>query len=163
MSNNEQRERVVIAVTETSPIAELWATAMQAISSSNVELVVIFLHDERWHRAASLPFTREISHVGGDASDFTLQRAEQLLAEKAASLRQSIEERAKSAGLAVAFQVLAETDQVRTRTLVDRNDNIVIGPAVLAKHPVFLELKSVVKRMVLIEAGAESDSRRPEP
>ena len=154
MSEIEQRERVVIALTETSSIADLWDTAMQAISSSNVELTVIFLHDERWHRAASLPFTREISQVGGSASDFTLQRAEQLLAEKARSLRNSIEERAKSAGLSIAFQVLSETDQARTRTLVDSGASIVVGPAVLAEHPVFLELKRIVKRMVLIEPGA---------
>jgi hypothetical protein len=160
MSENKLRERVVIALTETSSIADLWETAMQAISSSDAELIVIFLHDERWHRAASLPFTREISQVGGGTSDFTLQRAEQLLAQKVRSLRNSIEERAKSAGLPVAFRVLPETDQAQTRTLVDCDASIIIGPAVLAEHPVFLELKSVVKRMVLIEPDSESKPRR---
>jgi hypothetical protein len=108
---------------------------------------------ERWHRAASLPFTREISQVGGSERDFTLQRAEQVLEEKASTLRKSIEERAESAGLTAAFQVLSETDQVRTRTLLASDTNIVVGPSALAQHPVFLELQSIVKRMILIESG----------
>jgi hypothetical protein len=159
MIEAEKRERVVIAVTESSSIADLWETAMETISGDNTELVVIFLHDERWHRAASLPFTQEISQVGGGASDFTLQRAEQLLAEKAENLRKNIERLAKRADLSVAFQVLPETDQAQTRTLVSGNVNVVVGPAMLARHPVFLELKSAVKRMVFIETGEHRTER----
>ena len=153
MSKNERHERVIIALTEASSIADLWEAAMQAVSNTNTELLVIFLHDERWHRAASLPFTREISQVGGSERDFTLQRAEQILDEKAGTLRKSIEERAQRAGLTTVFQVLAETDQARTRTLLASDTNIVVGPAILAQHPVFLELQSIVKRMILIESG----------
>ena len=152
MSENDRHERVIIALTEACPIADLWEAAMQAISDTNTELLVVFLHDERWHRAASLPFTREISQVGGGARDFTLQRAEQILEEKAGTLRKSIEKRAERAGLTTAFQVLAETDQVQTRTLLASDTNIVVGPSVLAQHPVFLELQSIVKRMILIES-----------
>jgi hypothetical protein len=148
-----ENERVIIALTEASAIADLWDAAMQVISDTSTELLVVFLHDERWHRAASLPFTREISQVGGSERDFTLQRAEQVLEEKASTLRKSIEERAESAGLTAAFQVLSETDQVRTRTLLASDTNIVVGPSALAQHPVFLELQSIVKRMILIESG----------
>lgn len=152
MSENERHERVIIALTEASSIAALWEAAMQASSDTNTELLVIFLHDERWQRAASLPFTREISQVGGNARDFTLQRAEQVLDEKAGTLRKSIEKRAERAGLTTAFQVLPETDQAQTRTLLAGETNIVVGPSALAQHPVFLELQSIVKRMILIES-----------
>lgn len=150
MSRNEESQRVVIALTETSPVADLWEAAMQAISGSSAELTVIFLHDERWHRAASLPFTREISQSGGSSSDFTLQRAEQLLAATAASLQKNIEELADRAGLSVAFQVLPETDRAQSRTLLSLGASIVIGPSVLEQHPLFVELRRTDLRIVFV-------------
>jgi hypothetical protein len=150
MRRNEESQRVVIALTETSPVADLWEAAMQAIGGSNAELTVIFVHDERWHRAASLPFTREISQSGGSSNDFTLQRAEQLLAATAASLRKNIEELAERAGLPVAFQVLPETDPTQSLALLSLGASVVVGPSGLEQHPLFLGLRRTNLRIVFI-------------
>ena len=101
MAKSKQSQRVVIALTETSPVPDLWEAAMRAVEGSSAELVAIFLHDERWERAASLPFTREVSLAGGAASDFTAQRAARLLGETAAKMQKNIEELASRAGLPV--------------------------------------------------------------
>ena len=143
-------QRVVIALTDTTSITEMWERAMQVIRGKHAELTVVFLHDESWQRAASLPFTREVSKVGGQSSDFTLRRAEQLLSVQASGLQENIETLARSAGLPVAFQVLPEADQAGVRTLISSEINIVIGPTVLARHPVFLELQSSEKEIVFV-------------
>ena len=157
MSSSSSTLRVVIAVTETSPIPALWEAALQLIHESRAELVVMFLHDERWHRAASLPFTREISLAGGSDTDFTPRRAEQILNETAGRLRKRVEELAASAGLKFAFQVISEQDPVATRTLLGNEINAVVGPSILASHPVFVELRGANRRLVLIESGGSAD------
>lgn len=151
MSTNERALRVVIALTESSPVAELWDAAMQAISSSQAELIAVYLHDERWQRAASLPFTREVSTAGGTAADFTLQRAEQLLADSVSRLKTRIDQLAKRTGVPVAFQVMAESDQAQVRTILGAGTSIVVGPSILSEHPVFIELRRLDLRLLLIE------------
>lgn len=161
MTANEASTRIVIALTETSPVAELWEAALKVTHGTQGEVTVVFLHDERWQRAASLPFTREVSRAGGSASDFTAQRAEQLLAATAAGLKQHVEELARGAGMSVAFQVLPETDIVQSRTLLSLGASVVVGPSALAKHPVFVELSSSGLRVMLIEPG-ERDKDQPQ-
>jgi hypothetical protein len=151
MSGSKQARRVVIALTETSPVAELWEAALRARSDLGEELTVIFLHDERWHRAASLPFTREVPMAGGADRDFTLQRAEQLLNEAATNLRNTIEKLASSAGLSVAFQTISEQDQEQARSLLAGEISVLVGPSALAEHPILVELRRLDRRLVLVE------------
>lgn len=153
MSRSERARRVVIALTETSPVAELWDAALQARSDAADELVVVFIHDERWHRAASLPFTREVPLAGGADRDFTLQRAEQLLNEAASNLRKTFEQLASRAGLSVAFQTLSEQDQEQAQSLLTGEISVVVGPSTLAEHPMLVELRRLDRRLVLIEPG----------
>lgn len=152
MSTSDESLRVVIALMESSPVAGLWHAAMQAVSGSPAELIALYLHDERWQRAASLPFTREISTVGGSSSDFTSRRAEQLLATTASHLQTRIEQLATEAGLSIAFEVLPESGQVQARALVGRGKNIVIGPSILVEHPVYAELIQLDLQILLIES-----------
>jgi hypothetical protein len=152
MNDKKHTQRVVIALTETSPVADLWEAAMQAMSGPGVEFIALFLHDESWRRAASLPFTREVSLAGGKVSDFTLQRAEQLLNHTAERLRKNIEDLAKRAGQPIAFLVLSEQDQVPAKTLIS-SETIVVGPSMLAEHPILMELRRADFRIVLIEQG----------
>ncbi|MEJ2140660.1 MAG: hypothetical protein P8Y61_14705 [Gammaproteobacteria bacterium] len=158
MSESRSTLRVVIAVTETSPLMELWDAALKLVSDSRAELVVLFLHDERWHRAASLPFTREFPMSGGAETDFTPRRAEQLLNETASRLRRRIEELAVHAGLKFAFQVISEQDPVGARTLLGNEISAVVGPSVLANHPVFVELQCAKRQLVLIESTDSTDN-----
>ena len=158
MSKSSSRLRVVIAVTETSPVIALWEAALHLVHESSAELVVMYMHDERWHRAASLPFTREISLAGGGDTDFTLRRAEQILDETAGRLRKRIEELAASAGLKFVFQVISEQDPVATRALLGSEVSAVVGPSVLASHPVFVELRGANRRLVLIESAGAADT-----
>jgi len=75
-SEQEKRiERVIIAVTELAPVQQMWGEALQFLDESRAEIHAVFVEDERWYRAASLPFTREISRVSGVTADFTMQRA----------------------------------------------------------------------------------------
>ena len=151
MGRSKQARRVVIALTETSPVAELWDAALHARSDAADELVVVFLHDERWHRAASLPFTREVPMAGGADRDFTLQRAEQLLNESATNLRKTFEKLASRAGLSVVFQTLSEQDPEQAQSLLAGEISVVVGPSALAEHPVLVELRRLDRRLVLIE------------
>lgn len=153
MTRSKSSERVVIALTEACPVADLWSAALNALQGSTAELYAIFLHDERWQRAASLPFTREVPASGGAATDFTATRAAEVLQSTATSLRKSIEDLATEAGLAVAFEVLPETDQTSVMTLVTSKSSIVVGPSVLASHPIFVELQRANLQVVLIEQG----------
>lgn len=149
--------RVVIAVTETSPLAEMWDAALQLVSDPSTELVVMFLHDERWHRAASLPFTREFSISGVADADFTPRRAEQLLEEAANRLRKGIEELAVRAGRTFVFQVISEHDPSVTDELLSGEISAVVGPSVLASHPVFVGLQGAKRRLVLVEPAVSTD------
>ena len=120
MSKSEDSLCVLIAVTETCSLTELWRTVTQTVDGSRAEVVALFLHDERWHRAASLPFTREISRVGGTAADFTAQRAEQILADTVSRLQRQMQQLAAEANLPVAFEVLPESDQARLKTVIGK-------------------------------------------
>ncbi len=151
MSRRDELRRIVIAMTESSPVADLWAAAMEQVRDSHAELVAVYLHDERWEHAASLPFTREISLVGGSVSDFTLYRAEQLLTETVALLRNQIEQLASKAGLNVAFEVLPESDKALVQALFASGEILVVATPVLRQHRIFEDLPGLAQKILLIE------------
>lgn len=157
MSSNEELRRIVIAMTESSPVADLWAAAMEQIRDSRAELIAVYLHDERWEHAASLPFTQEISLVGGSATDFTLHRAEQLLAEAVSLLRDQIDQLASKAGLQVAFEVLPESDTALARALFGSGEILVVGSPVLREHRIFADLRELAQKVLLIESEKSRD------
>ena len=82
----ESKRRIVIAVTETTPVQRLWGAAMRVLEDSPGELVTLFVAEDRWRRVASLPFTREISRTGRVA-DFTHNRAKQIQKDAVARTR----------------------------------------------------------------------------
>ena len=154
MTRNEHDLRVVIAVTESASLAQLWRTAMEMLRDSHAEVVALFLDDERWHRAASLPFTREISKVGSVA-DFTTQRANQVHAETVSDLRQRIEQLAAEADVTIEFRVLAESDHALPDTIVGGGGSILIAPSRLANRPIYAELTRLDLRIELVETERE--------
>ena len=152
MIRSEDRLRIVIAVTESCSLNELWRSARDAMRGMRAEVTAVFLHDERWHRAASLPFTREISRVGGNV-DFTRQRAERILAETVSGLRKEMEQLAAEADIPIAFHVLPESDRGRARALIRSGKNVLIAPAFLAEHPIYAELAQLDVRIELVDGN----------
>ncbi len=155
MKTTDDRLRVVIAVTESSPLAALWHAAMNLLNESPAELVALFIDDDRWRRAASLPFTREISRIGGVVADFTVQRAEQVHKEAIARMQRRIEQLASKADLAFAFEVLPEPDQKRIQEFVGNDQNVLIAPSFLTTRPDYAHLTQLDCRLLLIEGEEE--------
>lgn len=151
----ETRHRVVIAVTETSSVPELWEAAMQLLRESPAELVAIFVEEEHWHRAASLPFTREISRIGGTAAEFTQQRAEQLRREAVARARQLIRQLADEADVSPDFTVMPESDAARIREMIGSAPNVLVAPSLISKRPIYAQLSKLDCRILLVDASEE--------
>jgi hypothetical protein len=155
MRKSEQQpriDRVVIAITEFAPLQQMWGEALPFLEESRAELHALFVEDERWHRAASLPFTREISRVSGTHADFTLQRAIEVHKAAVDRVRQHLQQLAAESQKEFAFEVLSASDQERIRELVADGQCIVIAPAVLATQPIIKELQELRCRIVLVGA-----------
>ena len=153
MARNDQELRVVIAMTDSDSLAELWRTAMQIAANTRAKLVAVFVHDERWERAASLPFTREISKAG-NVADFTLRRAQQLLSETVAAVQQRVEQLAAEADRKIEFRVLPESDANLPESIVGPGRNVLIAPSLLADRPIYAELSRLDLRIELVAADA---------
>ena len=144
-------KRVVIAVTELAPVQQMWDEAQQFLEESRAELHALFVEDKRWHRAASLPFTREISRVSGADADFTMQRAIALHEEAIDRAQQQLQQLAAESEHELAFEVLPESGQERIRDLASGAQCVVIASPALADQPVFSELKKLGCRVLLID------------
>ena len=140
MAGNNKTRRIVIVVTETCPVAELWHAAISAVQESSGELVAVYFDDERWQRIASLPFTREIPKVGGTAADFTVQRAQQLLAESAARVKEQIDKLAAESGQHISFETLSAADQERAQRLFGAGGHLCITSSSFTRTPLYTEL-----------------------
>jgi hypothetical protein len=128
---------------------------MDLMSESPAELLALYVDDDRWRRAASLTFTREISRVSGAVTDFTVQRAEQLNKEAITRTQRRIEKLAAKADLALAFEVLPESDQNRIKELVGAGQNVLIVPSFITTRPIYAHLTRLDCRILLIEATEE--------
>lgn len=160
---SEAKRRVVIAVSESSPLPDLWREAMNLLGESPSELMALFMDDDRWRRAASLPFTREISRVGGAVADFTAQRAEELNKEAITRMQERLEKLAEEAKLAFDFQVLPESDQKRIEELVGTAQNVLIAPSFIKQRPIYAHLTRCECRILLIEAAEEQQETHRAP
>ena len=157
MAKTEMKLRVVIAVTETTPVTRLWKAALQLLRESPADLVTLYVEDDRWHRVASLPFTREILRSGGVPVEFTRQRAEQVSKERAARVHEVISELAAEANLQPAFEVLSESDAERLREFIGSHENILVAPSFISTRPIFAMLAELNCRIELVEADEEEE------
>ncbi len=153
----DSKFRVVIAVTETTPVSPLWHAAMQVLEESPAELVALFVEDDRWRLAASLPFTREFSRIGGTEVDFTRQRAEQISREVVARVHQVIRRLAADAELTPNFEVSRESDRVRIKEIVGSSQNVLVAPSCISNWPIYAMLSKLECRILLVEACEESE------
>lgn len=154
MKKSDDRTRILIAVTEASPVAELWQAALDR-RDRDEELVALFLSDDRWHRAASLPFTREISRLGAVA-DFTQQRADQLYKESVARIRRSIAELAEQSDLAAEFEELSQRNAARLEELAAGTQSVMIASSLITREPIYTHILRLDCRIELVETD-ESD------
>ncbi len=157
MAKTEMKLRVVIAVTDTTPVARLWEAALGLLRESPADLVTLYVEDDRWHRIASLPFTREISRSGGVPVEFTRQRAEQVSRERAARVQELIQKLAAESNLQPAFEVLSESDAERLREFIGSHENILVAPSFISTRPIFTMLTEMNCRIELVEAAEEEE------
>ena len=110
MSDAETIRRVLLAVTEASPVESLWQSLVDAVEDSRAEVVTVFVRDEHWRRAASLPFTREIFRLSGSQAVFTHRRARQISLDTAVRVQQRLEQLASETRLKLSFEVVTERE-----------------------------------------------------
>ena len=110
MSEVKTIRRVLLAVTETSPVEAVWQALVDAVEDARAEVVTVFVRDEHWRRAASLPLTREISRLSGSQAAFTHRRARQVSMDTALRVRQRLEQLASETRLELVFEVVSEQE-----------------------------------------------------
>ena len=147
----DDTRRVLLAVTETSPLERLWKSLTEHVSDDDAEVVAVFVRDDSWHRAASLPFTREISRVSGVQAAFTTHRAREVGRHAAEKVRQQLERLAGGTKLRLAFEILGEDDETQVHGLVAVQYDVLIAPSVLEGQPVFVELARRYEKVVVVE------------
>lgn len=150
-TNQNSLRRIMLAITETSSLQDLWAAAMEHLEDTSTEVITLFVSDDRWRRAASLPFTREISRVGGGVSEFTLQRAEQVDKDAVVRAQGRLRKLAADAKIRFAFEILDEREATRIHELVRSELDVLIAPSVLKARPIYAELSRMKCRILLID------------
>jgi len=153
MAKSDDKARVLIALTESSPVDELWQVAVTRIGNSGADLMALFFAEDHWHRAASLPFTREISRFSGVDADFTLQRARQLQEDAIDRTRQLIGKLAADAKLSLGFEVLPGFDREKLRQLAAGASDVIIAPSFIIRLPLFAELQNLNCRIELVDVS----------
>ena len=162
MNSTSNKRRVLLAVTETSPLAELWRAVTEHLGDAQAELVTVFVSDDRWRRAASLPFTREISGVSGSSENFTPQRAEQIDKDAVDRAQSEIRQLAAKAELQVAFEFLSEHDAAQIHELVKVEQDVLIAPSFFRSRPIYAELTRLRCRILLVDSEDADTDRTPE-
>jgi hypothetical protein len=157
VAKTEVKLRVVIAVTETTPVARLWKAALKLLRESPADLVTLYVEDDRWRRVASLPFTREILRAGGVPVEFTRQRAEQVSRERAARVQELIQKLAAESNVKPVFEILSESDAERLREFIGSHENILIVPSFISTRPIFSMLSEMNCRIELVDAEEEEE------
>ena len=156
MSDAGDVRRVLLAITETSPLERLWQSLTEHVASAEAEVVAVMMTDDRWRRAASLPFTREISRFSGTQAAFTEDRALKVGLHAAQRAQQRLEQLAAAAKLQLVFQVLADDEDLEFRSLVSVECDVLIAPSALERKPVFAELARLHRQVVLVEVDDEA-------
>ena len=143
--------RVALAVTEGSPLEKLWNALVEHLEEADTEIVTIFVSDDRWHRAASLPFTREISRLSGTDQDFTRQRAAAIHGDLAGRAQERIKSLAAETKRQISFAVLSGREAPELHQVISIEYDVLIAPSILEHWPVFAELTRINRQVLLID------------
>ena len=162
MSRTSEKRRILLAITETSPLQDLWRAVVESLAGSHGELTTVFVSDDRWHRAASLPFTREVSKVSGDSENFTRERAKQIDEDTVGRTHRELEKLASEAELPFEFEVLPEHDASKLREIVSVQHDVLVLPSFLKSRPIYAELTRLKCRIYYVEAEENSPTDKEE-
>ena len=150
-SNTNDLRRILLAVTETSPLTRLWGVVAEHLVDTPGELITLFISDDRWHRAASLPFTREISRIGRTNVKFTSKRAEQIDKDVVDRTRLQLQRLADEAKLQFVFEVLRNHQTSQLHELVGVEHDVLIVPSHLRGWPVYAEFARLNCQILLVD------------
>ena len=151
MSKKSDKRRVLLAITESSPLRELWRVVLEHTDDGQTEVITLLVSDDRWHRAASLPFTREVSRVGGGSENFTPQRAKQINDDTVGRKRRELEELAREEEMTFEFDVLPEHDVAKLGEWLTVEHDVLIAPSLLKTRPIYAELIRLKCRILFVE------------
>jgi hypothetical protein len=143
--------RALLVVTETSPVEKLWHALLEDLADAQAEVVAVFVSDDRWARAASLPFTREISRLSGGSEVFTTRRAEQVVGDMVDRVQQRIRQLAEDRQMGLVFEILHVQEPQRIREFVRIEHDVLIAPSMLQYWPDFADLARPERRVVLVD------------
>jgi hypothetical protein len=155
ISNPEHKQRILLLLTEQSPMQRLWQVVEQQLSDAHGEVVALFVTDERWRRAASLPFTREISRVSGAHQEFTAQRAAEIDQHIIGRIQSHLRELATNIDLQPMFEVLAEHEVRQIENYVSVEQDLLVASADVMHWPVYRELTQLRCRILFVESGEQ--------
>ena len=144
------KRHVLLVVTETSPLEKLWHALLDDLADAQAEVVAVFVSDDRWTRAASLPFTREISRLSGGSEVFTARRAEQVFGDMVGRVQQRIRQLAAERQLQLVFEILNTQEPNRIREFVRIEHDLLVAPSVLQYWPDFADLARPERRVVFV-------------
>ena len=152
----EPSARVLVLMTESGPVEQLWQTALDHARETGSEVNVLIVHDERWYRAASLPFTREISRLGGPRRNFTRERADALVGEAVSRVRRvtqalAAETRAYCRYYAVTGAMLPQLER-----LVTGRRGILVASSEFESLPICEQARSLSCEIILIDRDADA-------
>jgi len=150
-NNTNDLRRILLAVTETSPLSRLWRVVAENLVDAPGELITIFISDDRWYRAASLPFTREISRIGGGNVEFTPKRAEQIDKDVVDRARLQLQRLADEAEVQFVFEVLRDHQTTQLKDLVSVEHDVLIVPSYLRGWPVYAEFARLNCQILLVD------------
>lgn len=160
--------RVMLAVTETSSLLDLWRAAMRLLGGRRAELISVFVADDRRRRAASLPFTEEVSRFGGARSNFTRERAEQVDRDAVERTQGQLRQLAEESKIQFSFEIIGEHEAARIREYVTSDTDVLIVPSFLKGMPIYTELTRLKCRIEVVDSEDLSDmtpsyrTQRPE-
>ena len=143
--------RALLVVTETSPVDKLWRALLEDLADAQAEVVAVFISDDRWARAASLPFTREISRLSGGSEAFTTRRAEQVVGDLVERARQRIRQLAEDRQMRLVFEILHVQEPQRIREFVSIEHYVLVAPSMLQHWPDFADLARPERRVVFVD------------
>jgi len=155
----DDKTRIVIAITESTRLPALWKAAARQFGTLPVEVITLFLEDDSWVRAASLPFTREISRLSGSSADFTLTRAKQISRAAAERARGLLQGFAAEANVSLVFEILSEADPQRIGRYASEHKHLLLLPSGLAERPEYVSLTQLACRVEIVDEKNAADRK----
>ena len=150
--DTSSKRRVMLAITDTGSLQAIWHTALERLTSDGAELITVFVHDDRWRRAASLPFTEEISRASGSSMNFTLRRAEEVHRDVVVRTQDRLQKLAADSEIQFVFEILTEHEATRFHEFVRSESDLLIAPSFLKGRPFYGELARLKCQILLVDA-----------